>query len=146
MTTYVAYKTSFKSGGYANTVTAPNPAPLLAAPLQDFLFQPEKARGFEAGLKTELLDRTLRLDVTAYTYKYTNLNNGIPVQEVPNAASARQQGAETDVTYYPPAAPGLQLAAMANYNDSHSCASSRPATRATPWRRPNCAGCRSSAT
>ena len=126
LTIYTAYKTGFKSGGYANTVTAPNPAPLPTSPLSDFLFRPEKSRGFEVGLKTELFNRTLRLDATAYSYKYTNLqvsnytvNNGIPVQEVLNAASARQQGFELDAAYYPPAIPGLQLSAMLNYNDSH---------------------------
>jgi len=125
MTAYVAYKSGFKSGGYANTDTAPNPAPLPTSPLSNFLFQPEKARGFEVGLKTALFDRTLRLDATVYDYKYTNLqvsnytvNNGIPVQEVLNAASAQQTGVELDATYNPPV-PGLQLTAMVNYNDSH---------------------------
>jgi iron complex outermembrane receptor protein len=127
LTVYTAYKTGFKSGGYANTLTAPNPAPVpTTPPLLDFLFQPEKSEGFEAGVKAELFDRTLRVDATAYSYKYTNLqvsnytvNNGIPVQEVLNAASARQKGIEVDAAYYPPAAPGLQLSAMGNYNDSH---------------------------
>lgn len=127
LTTYVAYKTGFKSGGYAATVTQPNPAPLPASPLQDFLFQPEKVKGFEGGVKAALLDRSLRIDTTIYRYDYDNLqvsnyfvgDAGIPIQRVLNAASARQQGIDVTAVYYPQQVHGLRLTGAINYNDSY---------------------------
>lgn len=125
LTTYVAYKTGFKSGGYASTISGNGP-PLDPTNPRNFVFQPEKARGFEAGIKSSLFDDQLRLDLTGYTYKYTNLqvsnvdaSGATVVFNVINAASVRQTGVELDATYYPHFVRGLRINATGNYNDSH---------------------------
>jgi iron complex outermembrane receptor protein len=62
---YGSYKTNYKSGGFSNgginSAFSPNPQ-------DDLTFDPEKARGFEVGAKTELFDRQLRFNVSAYTF------------------------------------------------------------------------------
>jgi iron complex outermembrane receptor protein len=125
LSAYVAYKSGFKSGGYAATISGNGP-PLAATPARDFLYRPESAKGFEGGLKTALLDRSLRLDTTVYAYEYGNLqvtnvdaSTGVPVQRVFNAATARQQGIEVEGAYYPQAVSGLRISGMANYNKSY---------------------------
>ncbi|MDB5425604.1 MAG: hypothetical protein JWQ29_3020 [Phenylobacterium sp.] len=125
LTAYAAYKTGFKSGGYASVISG-NFAPLSATPpLRDFTYQPEGAKGFEVGLKAQLLDRTLRVDTTVYRYEYSNLqvsnvntSTGVSILQIFNAASATQKGIEVEATYYPPAVPRLRLNGLINYNKS----------------------------
>ncbi|WP_161829877.1 TonB-dependent receptor [Steroidobacter agaridevorans] len=67
-TLYVAYKTGYKAGGISN--------PFLVfrnATADNLQFEPEEAKGVEAGYKATLLDRTLRLDLVAYRYDYEDL-------------------------------------------------------------------------
>ena len=123
-TAYVAYKTGFKSGGYAETIVG-NAPPLPTNPLLDMLYNPEKAKGFEGGVKAELFDRTLRIDTTIYRYKYSNLqesnydtSTGAPILRVLNAATALQRGVEISAVYSPPFAEGLRVNGMVNYNKS----------------------------
>jgi iron complex outermembrane receptor protein len=125
LTAYAAYKSGFKSGGYAATISGNGP-PLPVTPARDFLYRPESAEGFEGGLKAALLHRSLRLDTTVYAYEYgdlqvTNVNasTGVPVQRVFNAATARQRGVEVEGSYYPQAIGGLRINGMANYNKSY---------------------------
>lgn len=126
LTAYVAYKSGFKSGGYAATLTGNGPPLPTTAPLRDFLYQPESAEGFEVGLKTALLGRTLRLDTSIYSYEYgdlqvSNVNTatGAPVLRVFNAATARQRGIEVEGSYYPPQVAGLRISGVVNYNKSY---------------------------
>lgn len=126
LTLYSAYKTGFKSGGYAATISG-NAAPLpTTGTLADFLFNSEDAKGFEAGTKGLLFDNQLRFDVTGYMYKYGNLqvsnvntSTGTPVLRVFNAATAKQQGVEIDLTYSPRSVRGLRLHTLLNFNDSY---------------------------
>src|SRR3546814_15673264 len=53
---YVSFNTGFKSGGYA----------LLSADAYD----PEKLKAYEAGLKTEWFNRTLRPHLNGFLYRY----------------------------------------------------------------------------
>jgi outer membrane receptor protein involved in Fe transport len=67
-TVYAAFKTGFKGGGISN--------PFLVNKSftnTNLVFKPEKAIGFEAGYKAELLNRTLRVDLTGYRYTYKQL-------------------------------------------------------------------------
>jgi iron complex outermembrane recepter protein len=62
-------------------------------------FQPEEAKGFEAGYKATILDRTLRFDVVAYQYDYEDLQvasyNASTISfTINNAASARIEGVQ----------------------------------------------------
>ena len=58
---YASYNRGFKSGGF-NGITPSKPA-----------YRPEKLDAYEIGLKTELLDRTLRLNPAVFYYKYQDI-------------------------------------------------------------------------
>lgn len=80
-----SYQKGFKAGGFvANTCGNP--------------FDPETIQGPEIGFKSELFDRHLRLNVSAYYYKYKNLQVqkvvGIGQFSVQNAAEATLKGIE----------------------------------------------------
>jgi outer membrane receptor protein involved in Fe transport len=122
--TYVAYKTGYKSGGistpatistaYIDTPANPNAHKVLQ-------FSPEKSKGFEAGVKAELFDRTLRLDATVYRYSFSNLqltsfDAALVAYFIKNAGKARTTGIETSATWQ--ATPELQFTAGASYNDA----------------------------
>ena len=113
---WAAYKTAYKSGGFSNSgILSPN------AGLADFEFDPEKARGFEGGIKTTLLDRQLRFNVTAYTYKFSNLQldffrSDIFAFTTINAGSARTRGVEVDFQYAPRGLAGFDVHGSINYN------------------------------
>jgi outer membrane receptor protein involved in Fe transport len=113
---YLAYKTGYKSGGFSNSgILSPS------AGLSDFEFEPEKAEGFEAGIKTLLMDRQLKLNLGLYTYKYTNLQldffrSDIFAFTTINAGSATTKGIEFEFEYAPRSVPGLNLHGSLNYN------------------------------
>lgn len=113
---YAAYKTAYKSGGFSNSgIYSPS------ASIADFEFSPEKAKGFEAGVKTTLLDRQLRFNITAYRYKYTNLqldffNSPVFAFSTINAGSAITKGVELEMEFAPRAVPGFNLRGSLNYN------------------------------
>jgi iron complex outermembrane receptor protein len=88
---YVSYNTGFKSGGYN-----------LLVP--DDAFKPETLDATEVGLKTELFDHRLRLNVDAFYYTNNNLQvdtvflGGIYVV---NAGEAIIKGLEADFDFVP---------------------------------------------
>jgi iron complex outermembrane recepter protein len=105
--TYVAYKTGYKSGGistpatisrtYIPTVANPNASAVLQ-------FDPERSKGFEAGIKAEMLDRTLRFDATVYRYTFSNLqltsfDAALVAYFIKNAGKARTTGFESSATW-----------------------------------------------
>jgi iron complex outermembrane receptor protein len=113
---YGAYKTAYKSGGFSGSAFVVN-----GAPVSNVAFAPEKAHGFEGGIKTTLLDRQLRLNMTAYSYTYDNLQvdffDSISFQFITtNAGAATTKGVETEFEYAPRALPGLGLHGSVNYN------------------------------
>jgi iron complex outermembrane receptor protein len=86
---YISYSTGFKSGGYNSGV--PTAAP----------FKPEDLKAGEVGLKTDLFNRRLRLNVAGFYYDYKN----IQVQKIAlfalflsNGAAARDYGLDADFT------------------------------------------------
>lgn len=116
ITVYAAYKTAYKSGGFSNSgILSPS------AGLADFEFEPEKAKGFEGGIKTTLADRQLRLNLGFYSYKFTNLQldffrSDIFAFTTINAGSARTKGVELEFEYAPGALDGFSLRGSLNYN------------------------------
>ena len=98
-TLYAAYKTGYKSGGISNAyLVYANATP------DNIQFQPEKSRGEEIGYKANMLDHRLRFDVTAYRYKYNDLQvvsyNATTIDfTIGNAASALIQGVEGNVQW-----------------------------------------------
>jgi iron complex outermembrane receptor protein len=86
---YISYNTGFKSGIY--NPSNPNNAPA----------NPETVKAIEGGLKTEWLDHTLRLNISAFHDDYTNiqLRATVPPSVTPlttNAGSGRMQGVDID--------------------------------------------------
>ena len=68
------------------------------------VIKPEEVDAYEAGVKTDLLDRRLRLNLSAFLYDYTNLQQQIYVNNnvtTTNAAAARIKGAELEVVVRP---------------------------------------------
>ena len=104
---YVNYSTAFKSGGVN-----------LGIPINPF-YQPERLRAFQAGVRTDLLDNRLRINVDAYHYNYKNpqitqvFGTSLETQ---NASNAKVTGIEAVVIARPTNA--LTLSAQASYADS----------------------------
>jgi iron complex outermembrane receptor protein len=88
---YMTYSQGFKSGGFA--ITAIQPA-----------FAPEKLKDYEAGVKADLFDRKVRVDLAAYRYDYTNLQVTRSIATAfltENAAAAKLYGLEGELTVIP---------------------------------------------
>ncbi len=114
ITIYGSYRTGFLPGGFSHGGT-----PQVGLTNDDFAFDSEKAKGFEAGIKSLWLDDRLRANLTAYTYKYTNLQVSIYLPSsaafiTGNAGSARTRGGELDLAFQ--ATPELSLRGNVNYN------------------------------
>ncbi len=119
ITLYAAYKTGYKSGGFSNSAvqTPADPTGI------NMVFGPERAKGFEAGLKTTLMDRQLRFNLGLYRYNFSGLQvdyyDPIHIQYITrNAGSSRVQGVEMEFEFAPRGAPGLTIHGSANYNES----------------------------
>lgn len=103
---YGSYSRGFKSGVYN-----------LTSPL-DAVVKPEKLDAFEIGLKNELFDRTLRLNLAGFYYKYSNIQLTIirgGAQTLINAAKAEVKGAEAEIQWAP--TEGLVLNGGLQYID-----------------------------
>jgi outer membrane receptor protein involved in Fe transport len=93
---YVAYKTGYKSGGISTPATIN--ASYVVHP-DALAFQPETSAGYEGGVKAEFFDRSLRLDLTGYSYDFSNLqltnfNPALVAYFVRNAGKSRTTGVE----------------------------------------------------
>ncbi|WP_165324254.1 TonB-dependent receptor [Rhizorhabdus phycosphaerae] len=113
---YFGYKTAYKSGGFSNSGILS-----ATASVDDFTFDAEKARGFEGGVKTTLLDRQLRLNIALYRYRISNLqidffNAPVFAFSTINAGSATTKGVELEFEYGPRTLPGFNLRGSLNYN------------------------------
>ncbi|WBX84424.1 TonB-dependent receptor [Sphingosinicella microcystinivorans] len=97
LTTYIAYKTGYKSGGFGISTNL-IPAAITSDSIR---FKSEKIRGFEGGVKARLLDRALTVTSSIFSYKYSNLqvNSFNPATTsfiITNAAEARVKGVEVE--------------------------------------------------
>lgn len=118
ITAYAAYKAGYKSGGFS--ISALN---TFSTTVGNLAFSPEKAKGGEVGVKSTLLDRTLRLNAAVYDYRYTDLqvdffNSTIPAFVTFNAGTAETRGIEFDMEWAPPIR-NLLLHATLAYDDAH---------------------------
>ncbi len=100
---YLTYSEGYKSGGVQ--FTAINEA------LARQLFDPEELSSWELGVKSELMDRTLRLNASAFYYEYDDLQvqrvdstitGGVPVAFTDNAARSDINGVELEVFWLLP--------------------------------------------
>jgi len=94
---YATYNRGFKSGGFFGG--------LATTPEELIPYDNEKLDAFEVGLKSELFDRRLRLNLSAFYYDYQDqqvfaqaLRNGLTVLVLDNAANSDVYGAEIEAT------------------------------------------------
>src|SRR5690606_37331120 len=84
----------------------------------DPVVEPEKLDAYEIGLKSELFDRTLRLNLAGFYYKYDNIQLTIikgGAQTLINAAKAEVKGVEAEFQWAP--VHGLMINGGAQYID-----------------------------
>ncbi|WP_332773142.1 TonB-dependent receptor [Phenylobacterium sp.] len=94
---YATYNRGFKSGGFFGG--------LATTPEELIPYDNETLDAFEIGLKSELLERRLRLNLSAFYYDYQDqqvfaqaLRNGLTVLVLDNAANSEVYGAEIEAT------------------------------------------------
>jgi iron complex outermembrane recepter protein len=109
---YVKTSRGYQAGGFNVTPGATIPTPDT--------FGPEELWAYEAGLKSQFLDRRMTFNAAAFYYDYQDLQvrgtTGIGVITVDNAASATVQGIETSLSWL--AVEDLTLGAHLSYTDS----------------------------
>jgi iron complex outermembrane receptor protein len=127
--TYVQVSTGFKGGGV-------NPRPFF--PAQALPFGPEKLTAYEAGFKSDFLDRKVRLNVSTFLNKYNDILvtvSSCPLPGVPaapcalplNAGKADVKGGEAELTLHP--ATGFTIdASLAYLNFKYKSVSAAAAT------------------
>lgn len=116
MTIFASAKKGYKSGSFKVAV------PAVAG--ENNAFGDEKVKGYEIGLKSRMLDRSLLLNLAFYDYYYRGLqvggivpaDNGTPVIRTVNAGKARTYGVDLDLAYSPPSVDGLRLNASIGWN------------------------------
>lgn len=120
---YANVATGFKSGGFNGGFISPDPS-LRALQLRPF--KPETVTAYEAGLKTNIFDRLVTLNLAAFYNDYRNQQVSIlapnpdPAQPsffaLDNAEKARVYGLDAEVTLRP--ADNLTLAGQLGLLDS----------------------------
>lgn len=121
---FASYREGFKSGGYDLSYgIAPRLFAItgVVAPL-DLSFDEETVDGFEVGMKSTLLDGSLRLNLTAYSYAYEDLQlskfDGDTLSfSIFNAGKASVDGIEVETLWSTPV-DGLTLSANIAYGSS----------------------------
>ncbi len=123
LTVFAAYKEGFKSGSF--DLSAPNAFLAFAPPGVGVLdYDPETAQGFEIGVKSYLLDGSLRLNATAYSYEYENLQVA-SIDLVSgfigtiNASASEVEGFEADIVWKPQNVDGLTITGAINHNNAN---------------------------
>ncbi|MBB3954372.1 TonB-dependent receptor [Novosphingobium sediminicola] len=99
---YASYNRGFKSGSYQPDSFPPQ------------VLQPETVDAFEVGLKTDLMDRRVRLNLSAFYYDYTNIQANQIIQGqlyVYNAPGSINYGLDADLAIK--VTPELTLTASA---------------------------------
>ncbi len=109
---YGSYSAGYKTGGWTTRYTTPQTT--VSG------FNPEKAKTFEVGLKSTLLDRRLQLNLSAFTTKYSGIQLNYQVGTSPtiaNVGDARIKGVEVEVIAKPLSV--LTINSSVGYTDSH---------------------------
>jgi iron complex outermembrane receptor protein len=111
--TYISANRGYQSGGFNQQLGSNLGGGLVS-------YQPEKVSSYEAGIKSEWLNHTLRVNVDGFYQFFKNEQatitvtyNGVATRAVQNAAAAHEDGAEAEVEYLP--IPDLVLRANGAY-------------------------------
>jgi iron complex outermembrane receptor protein len=115
---YVSWANGYKAGGFnlARTTSATGLEGALT-PNFDTSFPRETVQSYELGVKSMLVDRTLRLNASIFDQKYTNfqLNTYTGIQFVVSSIrKVESKGAEFDTTWATPVS-GLSLSGGVTY-------------------------------
>jgi outer membrane receptor protein involved in Fe transport len=118
LTAYVAYKQGYKSGGFSGSALYS-----AGTTSNDLAFNPERAQGWEGGVKSTWFNDTLRVDATLFNYRYSNLQidwfDGVHVNYITfNAGSAITRGVELSADWAPEQLQGFTLHGTASYDDA----------------------------
>lgn len=120
---FAAYKEGFKSGGIDNAALPSNSLQPTNPDFPDFLiFGAEEAKGFEVGMKSNLMANSMRLNATAFRYIYSDLqinqfDSTIIQHETFNASELRTQGLEAEFDWLTPI-DGLSFRSALAYTDT----------------------------
>lgn len=90
---YGRVATGYRSGGFNSQ------DPVITGTTRLASFNPETLTSYEVGLKSELFDRRLRLNVAAFHNIYTDLAVNIPRVDAPPGTFATRVGNAGEVTY-----------------------------------------------
>jgi iron complex outermembrane receptor protein len=133
-TVIVDFRWSEAVSAYAKFTTAHRAAGFSTRSLTFDPFDPEKLDAYELGLKTELLDRRLRINTAVYTSDFTEMQvdlvTDVTRPDAPmvfNAGESKIDGVEIDVTAVPFA--GLELGLNYAYTDARYEKVIHPITR-----------------
>jgi iron complex outermembrane receptor protein len=109
---YLQFATGFKGGGIS-------PRPF--SPAQAVPFNPEKLKSYEAGFKSDLFERTVRINGSVFFSKYTDMQLTLsncpqfppasPCAVVANAGNAEMRGVELETTVRPTRAWSMDASA-----------------------------------
>jgi iron complex outermembrane receptor protein len=125
---YAAFKTGFKSGGIdnsalpsSNLLGLDNPATRDAV-ASGLIFKSETSRGGEIGFKSQLANRTITFNATAYYYVFKNLQvqnfNATTIQFITtNAGEVTTKGVDVDFSWRSPV-QGLRFTGAAAYTNA----------------------------
>ncbi|MEX0297961.1 MAG: TonB-dependent receptor, partial [Kordiimonas sp.] len=111
---YASYSRGFKSGGF-------NGRPINEGAVSSY--DPEEVTAYEIGIKSDLLDNRLRLNIAAFYSDYTDIQlsavsadeNGVLQLVVDNAGDAEVKGFEVELTAKPTA--NLDVSSAIGYTD-----------------------------
>jgi len=126
LTAYVSWNQGWKAGGFDSfTVNAPSSFRFFlgfdgsAAGAGLRPFAPETSDSYEMGIKGQGLDRRLRYNLTAYAFKFRDLQKSVNQGGRPaltNVGESKAWGLEGDIAVA--VTQGLSLTASAAYNDT----------------------------
>jgi iron complex outermembrane receptor protein len=125
---YASWSKGYKTGGWTTRLS--NPLPYAPG------FGPEKATTWEAGIKSELLDRHLQINGAVFLTDYKgiqlNFQQGVS-PTIQNAGDARIKGFEVEVVAAP--VRGLTVTGSLGYTDAKYTSVDGPAQVAPPRSR-----------
>lgn len=131
---YATFAKGSKSGGFVSNTYGTTDA--------TFIFDPERSRNIEVGIKSTLADGRLILNAAVYDLEFSDLqvsvyNPTISTFQTGNAASARSRGIEGQLIWNP--APSFTLNASASWQDAKyldfpgaACLATQPLTECNP--------------